>query len=279
MGKTCRPSPLSTSPWGKPLILDRIVAKKREEVDSKKGLLPLSLLKERLDEAPVVRDFKASISRPKDRPINLIGEVKQASPLKGVLRNGFDPPSLAKEYEEHGVCAISVVTDKPFFGGEISHLKDVRAVVDIPILRKDFIIDPYQIYESRINGADAILLISSLLSKDQINEFLTLGRELGMDAIVEVHTEKELDKVLSTDATMIGINNRNLYTFSVDINTTLRLRFQIPKTKIVISESGIRSREDLLLLEEKGVDAVLVGEAILKAQDVGKKIDELLGLR
>jgi indole-3-glycerol phosphate synthase len=261
------------------LILDRILSKKREEIKSKKTSLPLKTLKKRLDEIPATLDFKAHISRGRDSPINLIAEIKHISPLKGVLRRRFDPISLAKDYANHKVSAISVLTDKPFFGGEISHLRMVKKAVSIPVLRKDFIIDPYQIFESRINGADALLLISSILSKDQLLDLLALVEELGMDAVVEVHTERDLDEALAADAKIIGINNRNLYTFAVDLKTTLRLRLQIPSSKIIISESGIKSRDDILLLEDKGVDAALVGEAILRSEDVGQKIDELLGLR
>jgi indole-3-glycerol phosphate synthase len=261
------------------MILDSIVKKKREEIKEKKIATPLKVIKEKLHEVPPPRGFGARITRiPKESPINLIAEIKHTSPIKGILRKRFDPFSLAKEYATHKVSAISVLTDKPFFGGEISHLKRIKEAVDLPILRKDFIIDPYQIFESRLNGADAILLIASILSQSELCEFLELTQDLGMDAIVEIHTEKDLEKALEADPKIIGINNRNLYTFAVDLKTTLRLKPQIPPSKTVVSESGVKKRSDLLLLQDKGIDAVLVGEAILRSEDVGKKIDELLGL-
>lgn len=256
------------------MILDEIVREKEREVNLRKSLLPLKEIKERLDGIDHTRDFKTAITR--DRSIRLIAEIKHASPLKGIIRKEFDPVALTLAYQSHEACAISVLTDKNF-DGKLEHLRMVRQASSIPILRKDFIIDPYQVYESRLNGADAILLIAAILDPDKINTFILLAKELGMTPVVEVHTEQELEMVLGTEAQIIGINNRNLYTFAVDLRTTLRLKPLIPPSRLVVSESGINSREDILLLEDKGIDAVLIGEAILRSLDVGSKIDELLG--
>lgn len=258
------------------MILDEIIREKHKEVKQRKDLFPLKDLKEKLDESDRTRGFKEAIAKDKNGSIRLIAEIKHASPLKGIICKDFDPPGLAKIYENHQASAISVLTDKNF-KGKLGHLEEIREVISIPILRKDFIIDPYQITEARANGADAILLIAAILNQDEINNFISLAKELEMDALVEVHTDRELEMVLATEAEIIGINNRNLYTFAVDLRTTLKLRPQIPSSKVMVSESGINSRQELLLLEEKGIDAVLIGEAILRSGDVGEKIDELLG--
>ncbi|HHT9130844.1 MAG TPA: indole-3-glycerol phosphate synthase TrpC, partial [Candidatus Brocadiaceae bacterium] len=208
----------------------------------------------------------------------IIAEIKKASPSLGVIRTDFNHVEIARLYESSGAAAISVLTDEKFFQGKLSYLTDVKKSVSLPILRKDFIIDPYQIYEARSAGADAILLIAALLSKEEIQRFLELARELGMDCLVEVHSELELEKVLQTSANIIGINNRDLATFKIDLETTLLLKPMIPSGKIVVSESGIKSREDIVKLIKKGVDAVLVGETLMKSTNISTKLHELLGL-
>jgi len=209
-------------------------------------------------------------------PRNLIAEIKKASPSRGVIREDFDPVEMAEVYEENGAAAISVLTDKKFFQGSINFLPEVRRVTGVPLLRKDFIIDEYQIYESRVYGADALLLIAAVLSREEMDSFLSLSRDLGLDCLVEVHSEEEVRKVLETSAEIIGINNRNLRTFEVDLSTTLRLKRLIPSNKIVVSESGIRSREEVRLLAGEGIAAILVGEALLRSEDVGEKMRELV---
>jgi len=258
------------------LFLDKIVKEKYKEIEERKKNIPLEELKRGLDGRDKVRDFKRAITRGKDVPIRLIAEIKHFSPLGWIIREDFVPSLLAKAYEDRCVAAISVLTDRNF-GGELTHLKEVRETVTLPLLRKDFILDPYQIYEARLNGADAVLLIAAILKEDEINNLISLSNELKMAALVEVHNESELDKALKTEAQIIGINNRNLYTFTVDLKTTLRLKPLIPPSKIVVSESGISTHEEILLLKEKEIDAVLIGEAILRSKDVGSKIDKLLG--
>lgn len=259
------------------MILDKIVREKEKEISLRKSLMPLNEIKDRLDGIDHTLDFKAAIART-DKSIRVIAEIKQSSPLKGIIRKEFDPVNLTKTYQDHHVAAISVLTDKNF-GGKLEDLREVSKASSIPILRKDFIIDHYQIYESRLFGADAILLIAAILKQEKINDLILLAEELGMASIIEVHTEEELEMVLDTQAQIIGINNRNLYTFDIDLRTTLRLKPLIPPSKLVVSESGINSREDILLFEDRGIDAVLIGEAILRSLDVGRKIDELLGRR
>ncbi len=257
-------------------ILDRIVEKKRERLDYVKGRVPYRELRSRLSEAAETRDFKSSVTKGKER-IRLVAEIKQASPSKGVIRENFDPIAIARVYERKGVDAISVLTEQDFFGGELDIIHAVRRVSTRPVLRKDFIFDEYQIYESRVYGADAVLLIASLLSRDQCKEYIHLCGELGLDVLLEVHDHEELGKALRAEADIIGINNRNLKTLKVDLNTTSLLKRDIPSGKVVVSESGIRTRVDVEGLEGYGVDAVLVGTSLMESKDIGKKIDELMG--
>jgi indole-3-glycerol phosphate synthase len=217
------------------------------------------------------------LRRHKGDTVSLIAEVKKASPSKGIIREDFDPVKIARIYEECLASAISVLTDKAFFQGDLEYLTLIREAVKIPLLRKDFIIDEFQIYEARAFGADAILLIVSILDKTQLAEYQHLANELGLDSLIEVHTEKEVEKAIYADANIIGINNRDLSTFETNIDTTAHLIKLIPDDKIVVSESGISTRDDILTLKDQGVDAVLIGETLMKSDDIGKKIKELLG--
>ncbi len=254
-------------------MLNRIVAQKREEVEQRKRSLPISTLKERLALQKKPLDFASALSGDSTR---LIAEVKRASPSRGLLCPNFNPVALAKTYAQGGAAAISVLTEINYFEGSIDHLTAIRAEVRLPLLRKDFIFDRYQIFESGAYGADALLLIVAILSQEQLEELLSLTHSLGLSCLVEVHNEAEVERALLSGAEIIGINNRDLNTFTVDINTTRRLRPLIPKERIVVSESGIRSREDIEKLEGWGVNAVLMGETLVTAGDIPAKMRELI---
>jgi indole-3-glycerol phosphate synthase len=241
-------------------MLNEIVARKRAEVAQRKKDLPLSALEERIGQQEPPRDFAAAIK--KGAGVRLIAEVKRASPSRGLLRPDFDPVALAQTYAAGGAAAISVLTEANYFQGSLDHLTMIRAAVALPLLRKDFIFDPYQVYESRVHGADALLLIAAILSREQLGELLSLSRGLGLSCLVEVHC-------------IIGINNRDLATFEVDIDTTRRLRPLIPQDRIVVSESGIGSREDVRKLQAWGANAVLIGEALVTAADIPARLKEL----
>jgi len=254
-------------------MLDKIVAQKREEVEQRKKVVTTACLQERVARQKPSFDFALAL---KSDNIRLIPEVKQASPSRGMLRSNFDPIKLARIYSEGGAAAISVLTEANYFMGSIEHLTAIKDVVQLPLLRKDFIFDSYQIYESRAYGADALLLIAAILNQRQLKELLSLSHSLGLRCLVEVHNEGEVERAVLSEAEIIGINNRDLSTLTVDINTTHRLRPLIPKEKIVVSESGIKSRSDMEKLAGWGVNAVLVGEALVTAPDVPAKMKELL---
>lgn len=258
-----------------PFILDTIVAHKREELALDKGQVPLTTLKNRIKASPAPRNFHAAISNP-DR-VDLIAEVKKQSPSKGIICNSSNSISIAKTYENHGASAISVLTDYTFFGGTIEDLSTIRDSVNKPLLRKDFTIDAYHIYQARASGADAILLIVAILTLEELRKFMRLAEDLELASIVEVHTEPELAVALKTDAKIIGINNRNLETFQTDIQTTFQLRPSIPKEKLVVSESGIATHKHVQELKRANVDAILVGESLMRSNDIGSKIGELMG--
>lgn len=253
-------------------ILDKILADKKIEVEQKKRLLPLSALKERIAQYKLL-DFAAAL---KGDGIKLIAEVKKASPSKGVLCPDLDPVALASTYADNGAAAISVLTEVTHFQGSLKYLAAIREKVNIPLLRKDFIYEEYQVYESAAFGADALLLIASILSPEQLQELLEISYNLGLFCLVEVHNEDELFKALLADAKIIGINNRDLNTFKVDTNTTRRLRLFIPDENIVVSESGIHNKDDMKKMKECKVDAVLVGEALVTAGNIPAKIKELM---
>lgn len=257
------------------MILDKIIKHKIIEVNRQKETISLNEIKQNLNANHSLRRFKEAISVP--NRINLIAEIKKASPSRGIIRKDFDPASIAVAYEANGASAISVLTDKEFFQGDLKILSIVRSVTSLlPILRKDFIIDDYQIYQSKVAGADAILLISAILDLNTLQKFLDVATEIGLDCLVEVHTEDELRKVLKTSASIIGINNRNLHTFEVDIKTTAELVKMIPKDKIIVSESGIFSKDDVIFLKNNGVHAILVGESLMASDDIPSKMRELL---
>jgi indole-3-glycerol phosphate synthase len=255
-------------------MLDKIIAQKREELEQSKKIAPMTYLQERIVYQKPALDLALAL---KGDHIRLIAEVKQASPSRGVLSPNFNPTQLARTYAKGGAAAISVLTEANYFMGRIEHLAAIKEVVGLPLLRKDFIFDFYQIYESRAYGADALLLITAILSQGQLKELVSLSHSLGLRCLVEVHNEGEVERAVLSEARIIGINNRDLNTFVVDINTTRRLRPLVPQGKIVVSESGIKSRKDMEKLEKWGVDAVLVGEALITAGDVRAKMKELIG--
>jgi indole-3-glycerol phosphate synthase len=256
-------------------ILDTIVATKREEVAAAKAAKPETALRERLADAPPVRDFLAPLAAP--GPIHLIAEVKKASPSKGVIREHFDPVAIARTYQQHGASCISVLTDEPYFQGSLEYLREIRMAVDVPLLRKDFIIDPYQVLQARVNGADAVLLIAECLDDSALKTLHDAIVELGMTPLVELYEPANLDRVLGVGARLIGINNRDLRTFETDLGHTLRLRQRIPADRVVVGESGIHTRDDAERLEAAGVNAILVGESLMASPDIGAAVDRLLG--
>ncbi|MFQ6058016.1 MAG: indole-3-glycerol phosphate synthase TrpC [Anaerolineae bacterium] len=256
------------------MILQRIVEHKREELTERKAAVPEPELRRHAVSAPPPADFAAALTAP---GVSLIAEIKRASPSAGPLRADFDPLALARTYVQNGARALSVLTDERFFGGTLAHLTAVKAVSSSPALCKDFFLDPYQLYEARAAGADAVLLIVAILDDVQLADLLTLTRELSMAALVEVHDEGELDRALAVGPRIVGVNNRDLRDFSVRLETTLRLRPRIPDGTIVVAESGIHTRADVQRLAEAGVDAVLVGTALMRAADVGAKVRELVG--
>ncbi len=257
-------------------ILDRIVADNRRELEIRKRNLSIEELRKMALTQPPPLDFASALRG--DR-IRFIAEIKKASPSKGIIRPDFNPVEIAQIYADNGASAISVLTEVKYFQGNLRYLKNIRKALGnkrIPLLRKDFICEPYQVYESRAYGADSLLLIVAILKPKKLNELLKLSHELGMSCLVEVHNEAELDIALRSGARIIGINNRDLNTFAVDIATTRRLRPLISPDRIVVSESGIRDRSDIEKLREWGVDAVLIGEALISAPDIAAKIRELL---
>ncbi len=255
------------------MILDKIVAEKRQEVEQKKRSLPVAVLKERIAGRETPRDFRRALS---GDSIKLIAEVKKASPSRGLLCPDFNPVAIARSYAQGGAAAISVLTEANHFQGSLDYLAAIREEVSIPLLRKDFIFDPYQVYESAAFGADALLLITAILSQEQLEELLALSHSLGLGCLVEVHNKDEVEKALLGGAEIIGINNRDLSTFTVDINTTRRLRLLIPEGRTVVSESGINNREDIKRMKEWGINAVLVGEALVTADNILAKMEELI---
>jgi len=257
-------------------ILDEIVAAKRIEVTEAKRRMPIEELEVQAAEAPPVRDFKAALAGP--GPIRLIAEVKKASPSAGVIREDFDPVAIARTYQAHGADALSVLTDGPYFQGHLSDLARVRASVAIPILRKEFIIDEYQVVEARMAGADAVLLIAEILDDAGLQRLIDRIRELGMTPLVEIHEAANLERALRAGADLLGINNRDLTRFVTDLEHTLRLRPQVREGVLLVSESGIRERADVERLEAAGVDALLVGESLMNAPDIGRAVEALLGL-
>ncbi|NIA15402.1 MAG: indole-3-glycerol phosphate synthase TrpC [Nitrospiraceae bacterium] len=256
------------------MILDKICAYKRREVDERKAETPQSELLEAIEQVREPRPFRDSLRR---EGIGLIAEIKRRSPSKGVLIADADPVQLAALYEAAGASAISVLTDGPSFGGSLDDLSTVHQNVKLPCLRKEFIIDEYQIYEARAHSADAVLLIVRILDDTQLREYRDLAVSLGMAPLVETHSAEEIERALEAGAHIIGINNRNLTTFEVDIKTTLELKRLVPGGNVLVSESGIHTRDHVRMLEDGGVDAILVGEALVTSRDIRATIHELLG--
>jgi len=257
------------------MILNQIVADNRLELESRKRSIPLTeLQRAALGQSPPL-DFASALRG--DR-IQLIAEVKKASPSRGIIRPDFNPVEIAQTYAGNGASAISVLTEAKYFQGSLNHLRDIRSALGnkLPLLRKDFLYDPYHIYESRAYGADSLLLIVAILTPERLNELIGLSRELGMSCLVEVHNEAELEIALRCQSRIIGINNRDLSTFTVDLATTERLRPLIPPGRIVVSESGIKNRGDMEKLKRWGVDAALIGESLMSAPDIVAKMEELL---
>jgi indole-3-glycerol phosphate synthase len=256
------------------MILEKIIKAKEDEVARMRRIRPLQELKHAIADLPSPRNFAEAIS---GRQCAIVAEIKRRSPSKGTLREDFDPARIALIYEDSGAAAVSVLTDKAFFGGDEAHVADIKKCVRLPLLRKDFIIDVYQIYETRYLQADAILLIAGILEKEQLREYAGLAQSLGLSVVCEVHTGGELDKALASDARIIGINNRDLTTFSVDLNTSISIAVSVPADRIIVSESGIRSRSDIETLTNAGIHAFLIGETLMTSDDIGRKLQELLG--
>ena len=256
-------------------ILDRIVAAKREEVSARQAQTSLAEMESRAANAAPPRDFFAALAA--QGPIRMIAEVKRASPSAGVIREDFDPVVIAETYQRHGASCISVLTDEPFFQGRLEYLRQVRAAVDLPVLRKDFLIDRYQVAEARAAGADAVLLIAECLDDCNLRALHNETIEYGMTPLVELYDPANLPRVLEAGASLIGVNNRDLRTFQVDLGHTLALRKQIPDHCVLVGESGIRTRADVERLEAAGVQAILVGESLMREADIGVAVDRLLG--
>jgi indole-3-glycerol phosphate synthase len=256
-------------------ILDKIVATKRREIAACRERIPLAELEQKLARAPAPRDFFAAVSEP--GAVRLIAEVKKASPSAGVIRENFDPVSIARIYEEHGAACISVLTDEPYFQGRLEYLTQVRAAVSLSVLRKDFILDSYQLVEARAAGADAVLLIAECLDDCQLRKLHNEAVELGMTPLVELYEPENLQRVLDAGATLVGVNNRDLRSFKVDLEHTIRLRQRIPDECVLVSESGIKSKADVDRLQAAGVQAILVGESLMREADIGAAVDRLLG--
>jgi indole-3-glycerol phosphate synthase len=256
-------------------ILDRIVETKRREIAAARAAVPEAELERRAAEMPPTRDFRGAIRRVNQ--ITLIAEVKKASPSAGVIRPDFDPVAIARTYEAHGAAAISVLTDVEYFQGSLTYLTDVKAAVGLPVLRKDFVLDRYQLLEARCAGADAVLLIAECLPGDRLAALQREAVALGLQTLVELHDAEQLPRVLDCGAAVIGINNRDLRTFATRLEHTLEQLPKIPADRVVVSESGIKTRADLVRLGAAGARAVLVGESLMRAGDIGAALDALRG--
>ena len=263
---------------GIPDILARILERKREEIAKGARAFPLAEMRRRAADAPAPRGFRASIEARvgEGRPA-VIAEIKRASPSRGIIRQDFDPTRIAAGYEQGGAAALSVLTDRDFFQGAPDHLRAARTATALPVLRKDFIVDPWQVHEARAMGADCVLLIVAALDDEPLRELAKLAGELGLDTLVEVHDEAELERALGIPAPLIGINNRDLRTFETSLATTERLAARVPADRRTVTESGIASRADVARLRARGVHAFLVGEAFMSAPDPGERLAALFG--
>lgn len=260
-------------------ILDEIIEYKREEIEARKSIRPYSELKARSEFCPATRGFCDAITATsvQGKPA-LIAEVKKASPSAGIIREDFDPVNIARIYSSNGATCLSVLTDEHFFQGHDKFLVDIRQAVAIPILRKDFTVDPYQIYEARVIGADAILLIAAVLSQEQLVEYQAIAKSIDLAALVEVHTEAEMEMAISAGATLIGINSRNLATFVTDLAVVDRLAAMAPKEAQLVAESGIKTSADVQRVAKAGAKAILVGESLMRKQDIGAAVKELMSI-
>jgi indole-3-glycerol phosphate synthase len=256
-------------------ILDKIITSKRVEIAAAKTARPEAAARAAADSADPPRDFFQALAAP--GPIKLIAEVKKASPSAGVIRADFHPVEIAKIYEMHRATCLSVLTDEPFFQGKLEYLRDIRATVTLPVLRKDFILDKYQVHEARAAGADAVLLIAECLDDCNLRALHNEIVALGMTPLVELYEPVNLSRVLDAGATLIGINNRDLRSFKTDLDHTLRMREKIPDHCVLVAESGIRTRADVERLQSAGVNAILVGETLMANPDIGAAVDALLG--
>jgi indole-3-glycerol phosphate synthase len=258
-------------------LLNEIMAHKRQEITEHRTILPLQDVRQMAEDRPPALDFVGALRSTPTHPA-LIAEVKRASPSRGVLRADLDPLPLAKIYSENGAAAISVLTDQKYFQGQLDDLQSIADRFEmIPLLRKDFICDPYQVYEARAAGAAAVLLIVAALSQNTLFELYTHIHQCGMDALIEVHSEEELERALALSPELVGINNRDLRDFSIDLATTVRLRALIPEEICVVAESGIHTRQDVAEVSAAGADAILVGEALVRAEDIGAQVRQLTG--
>jgi len=259
-----------------PDILKKILQRKHEEIAERSEKLALEDLKKYAEQASPVRGFIAAIeSRLAENKSAVIAEIKKASPSKGILRENFNPSEIAKTYEANGATCLSILTDADFFQGSENFLKQARSVCSLPVIRKDFIIEPYQVYEARMINADCILLIVAALDDVMMKELLALAHELEMDVLMEVHDEQEMKRALATDAKLIGINNRSLHTFETSLQTSLSMLDMVPDDRILVTESGIHTKEDVKLMCDNDIHVFLVGEAFMRAEDPGEKLAEL----
>ncbi len=261
-----------------PDILKKIISRKLEEIEACKQKVSIEELKQRIDSAPAIRGFVESIRQKMAAgKAAVISEIKKASPSKGVIREDFQPAEIARSYEKGGAACLSVLTDIDFFQGADAYLVAARGACSLPVIRKDFIIDAYQVYEARAMGADCILLIVAVLEDGQMQRLAELATELGMDVLVEVHDEEELRRSLPLNLPLVGINNRNLRTFETSLNTTINMLKMIPEGRIVVTESGIHTPEDVALMRSHHVETFLVGEAFMRADEPGERLAELFG--
>ena len=264
-------------------ILQEIMASKRVEVRERQAAVPLEELRRRAADSPRPRNFFAAVTTPNNKPLNLIAEVKKASPSAGIIRDDFDPVAIARIYEASGADAISCLTDEKYFQGKLEYIAQIKEAVKLPVLRKDFIIDPYQVYEARAAGADAILLIAECLDMSQLSDMQILATELNMTCLLEVHDLENLIRVRDhligfphKRYSLLGINNRDLRTFKTDLGTSTRMAELVEDQTVLVSESGIRTHGDIQRLAKAGIAAVLVGETLLRAKDIGKQTRDLM---
>ena len=258
------------------MILDKIVTDNRIEIEARKRITPMAKIRRMALDQPLPVDLASALS---GKGVKLIAEIKRASPSRGIICHNFDPVGIAKTYVSNGASAISVVTEPKYFQGNLDYLKEIRETLGdhrVPLLRKDFVVDPYQVYETRAYGADSLLLIVAILTPRRLDELLNLSHELDMNCLVEVHNKAEIEIALKSSAKIIGINNRNLNNFTIDITTTESLKPLIPFDRIVVSESGIRNRNDMNKIRQWGVDAVLVGEVLMSAPNIATKMKDFL---